>query len=79
MNRKYLRLTYAESSYMEYTEEWENRMKIWDEVMDDMERGNDTSTTEKSTITTPGSNTNCQIPSSNLIWFIFAVLILSVF
>ena len=31
-NRRYLRLTYAASSYMEYSIEWEERMNIWDEV-----------------------------------------------
>jgi len=31
--RKYLRLTYSESSFMEYPKEWQKRMEVWDEVM----------------------------------------------
>ena len=35
-NRKYLKLTYPESSYMEYPKEWKNRMEIWEEVMKEL-------------------------------------------
>ena len=35
-HREYLRLTYAESSYMEYPKEWENRMNIWNEAMNEL-------------------------------------------
>ena len=33
MDRKYLRLSYPESSFMEYPKEWEDRMSLWDEIM----------------------------------------------
>merc|ERR1712018_611804 len=33
VDRKYFRLTYAESSYMEYPKEWMARMEIWNEAM----------------------------------------------
>ena len=36
IDRKYLRLTYPESSAMEYPNEWKTRMKIWDEVMSEL-------------------------------------------
>jgi len=31
--RKYLRLTYSESSFMEYPKEWQDRMIMWDNVI----------------------------------------------
>ena len=37
-SRRYLRLTYAASSYMEYSKEWEERMNIWDEVSKEIDR-----------------------------------------
>ena len=33
MDRKYLKISYPESSFMEYPREWEERMNLWDEVM----------------------------------------------
>merc|ERR1712150_109296 len=36
-NRKYLRLSYSESSYMEYPKEWKDRMNLWDEIIYGME------------------------------------------
>ena len=32
VERDYLRLTYPESSYMEYPEYWKKRMSAWDEA-----------------------------------------------
>ena len=32
-DRKYLKLSYPESSFMEYPKEWEDRMSLWDEIM----------------------------------------------
>ena len=37
---KYLRLTYAASTYMEYSKEWEERMNIWDKVLKDIDSNN---------------------------------------
>ena len=36
-NREYLRLTYAASSYMEYPENWKERMEIWEKVLGEIE------------------------------------------
>ena len=33
MDRKYLKLSYPESSFMEYPREWEERMMFWDDIM----------------------------------------------
>ena len=37
-NRDYLRLTYAASSYMEYPENWKERMEIWEDVLGVIEK-----------------------------------------
>ena len=42
-------MTYAASSYMEYTKEWEGRMKIWDEAIADLENAGETKGNPKPT------------------------------
>ena len=38
MDRKYLKLSYPESSFMEYPREWEERMNLWDEVINQVQK-----------------------------------------
>ena len=71
-DRRYLRLTYAESSHMEYTEEWEDRMKLWDEVMADMD---DTTTTSTIVTTTTTSNNSDRIHGSILVVCLYQTLV----
>ena len=33
LDRKYLKISYPESSFMEYPREWEERMMFWDDIM----------------------------------------------